>query len=73
MGTALYTLLEKDELCATIEVKITYFKPVREGTLICDTKVIYKGKNFSNLESEIKNGEILVGKATGTFSIFKAK
>jgi acyl-CoA thioesterase len=73
MGIALYPLLEKDELCATIEVKISYFKPVREGKLICDTKVIYKGKNFSSLESEIKNGEILVGKATGTFSIFKVK
>jgi len=73
MGAALYPLLEKDELCATIEVKIAYFKPVTEGTLTCDTKVIYKGKNFSNLESEIKNGEILVGKATGTFSIFKVK
>jgi acyl-CoA thioesterase len=73
MGAALYPLLEKDELCATIEVKIAYFKPVREGKLICDTKVIYKGKNFSNLESEIKNGEILVSKATGTFSIFKVK
>ncbi|MFX1346517.1 MAG: PaaI family thioesterase [Promethearchaeota archaeon] len=73
MGAALYPLLEPDELCATVEIKISYFKPVREGTLTCDTKVIYKGKNFSNLESEIKNGEILVGKATGTFSIFKAK
>ncbi|MFX1279560.1 MAG: PaaI family thioesterase [Promethearchaeota archaeon] len=73
MGAALYPLLKPDELCATVEIKIVYFKPVREGSLTCDTTVIYKGKNFSNLESEIKNGEILVGKATGTFSIFKVK
>ena len=66
-------LLENNELCATIEIKIAYFKPVREGTLTCDTKVIYKGKKFNNLESEIKNDEKLVGKATGTFSIFKVK
>jgi acyl-CoA thioesterase len=73
MGAALYPLLEPDELCATVEIKISYFKPVREGSLICDTKVIYKSKNFSNLESEIRKNDILVGKATGTFSIFKVK
>ena len=73
MGGALYSLLEKDELCATVELKITYFKPVREGTLICNTKVIHRGKSFGVLESEIMNGEILVSKAYGTFSIFKVK
>ena len=71
MGAALYSLLEKDELCATIEIKINYFKPVREGPLICDTKVIDKGKTVATLESEVKNDEILVAKAIGTYSIFK--
>ena len=73
MGGALYPLLEKDELCATVELKITYFKPVKEGKLICNTKVIHRGKSFGVLESEILNGEILVSKAYGTFSIFKVK
>lgn len=71
MGGALYSLLEKNESCATVEVKITYFKAVREGTLTCDTKVIHRGKSFGTLESEIKNNDILVSKAYGTFSIFK--
>ena len=73
MGGALYSLLEKDELCATVEIKISYFKPVREGTVICDTKVIHKGKTIGVLESEIINGEKLVAKANGTYSIFKVK
>ena len=73
MGAALYSLLEKDELCATVEVKISYFKPVKEGTVICDTKVIHKGKTMSALESEIMNEENLIAKAYGTFSIFKIK
>jgi len=73
MGGALYPLLKKDELCATVELKITYFKPVREGTIICNTKVIHRGKSFGVLESEIMNDEILVSKAYGTFSIFKVK
>ena len=32
MGGAMYTVMEKEELCATIEIKITYFKAVRSGT-----------------------------------------
>jgi len=71
MGGALYSLLEKNESCATVEIKITYFKAVRDGTLTCDTKAIHRGKSFGVLESEIFNDETLVSKAYGTFSIFK--
>ncbi len=73
MGAALYSLLEEKELCATIEVKISYFKPVKEGVLICNTKVIHKGRSISALESEIINNEKIVAKASGTFSIFSEK
>ncbi len=71
MGGALYTYLDKNELCATLDIKITYFRGVRLGTLICDTKVIHKGKRVAFLESEILNDERLVAKAVGTYSIFK--
>ena len=70
MGAALYSLLEEKESCVTIEVKITYFKPAKEGVLICNTTVIHKGRSISGLESEIMNNEKLVAKASGTFSIF---
>jgi acyl-CoA thioesterase len=73
MGAALYSLLEENESCATIEVKINYFKPVKEGVLVCNTKVIHKGRSISVLESEIMNDEVLVSKASGTFSIFPVK
>ena len=73
MGGALYYLLTEGELCATIEIKISYFKPVKSGKLVCETHVIHKGKRIGILESEIKNNETLVSKANGTFSIFKLK
>jgi acyl-CoA thioesterase len=73
MGAALYSLLEENESCATIEVKISYFKPVSNGVLICNTKVINKGRSISALESEILNNEKLIAKASGTFSIFSVK
>ena len=73
MGAALYSNLDKSELCATIEIKINYFKAVKSGALICNTKVIHKGKKIATMESEIINDEQMVAKAIGTFSIFKIK
>jgi len=73
MGGALYSYLDDDELCATIEIKIVYFKAVTSGTLTCDTRIVHRSKRIAALESEIKNDGHLVAKATGTFSIFRVK
>jgi acyl-CoA thioesterase len=70
MGTALYSLLQENEYCATIEIKISYFKPVTTGTLTCRTTVINKGKRGASMESEIWNEGKLVAKASGSFAIF---
>ena len=72
MGGALSTCLEDDERCSTIEIKINYFKSTRSGGLICDTRVIQKGKNIAFLESSVKdNDDRLMAMASGTFYIFK--
>lgn len=72
MGAALYPMLALDngELCATIEIKMTYFKAVRKGVVDCHTKVLQKGKRVAFLESEIWNEDKLVAKAVGSYSIF---
>ena len=73
MGGALYTHLGEDELCATLEIKITYFAAVASGILTCNTKLIHKSKTIAALESEIENNNKLAAKAMGTYTIFKAK
>jgi acyl-CoA thioesterase len=73
MGVAVYSTLKKDEKAATIEIKINYLKPAYTKILICDAKVVQKGKSIAVLEAEIKSDDTLVAKALGTFSIFKAK
>lgn len=73
MGGALYSCLDEDELCATIEIKIVYFTAVTSGILTCKTKLIHKGRKIAVLESEIKGDGRLIAKAIGTFSIFEAK
>ena len=73
MGFALFTSLEDDERCSTIETKIVYFKAVKSGTLTCDTRIIHRGKRIATLESEITQGGQLIAKAMGTWSISREK
>lgn len=70
MGAALYPTLDEGELCATIEVKINYFKPASAGKLVCLTELVNRGKSVANLESRVLLGEVLVAKANGNYAIF---
>ena len=71
MGGALYSCMEQDELCATVEIKISYFKAVTSGTLTCNTRILHRTRTLAALESEIIDDSNLIAKATGTYSIFK--
>jgi acyl-CoA thioesterase len=70
MGAALFPTLSAGEICATIEIKISYFKPVASGALSCVTEIVNRGKKVASMESSIFAGEALVAKASGTYSIF---
>lgn len=69
MGAALFSLLGDDEACATIEIKMNYLKPVTEGRLVCETRVVRKGRSIAVLESTVSvHGEpIAIG--LGTYAI----
>ncbi len=71
MGAAIYPGLNEGEICATIEIKINYYKPVVSGTITCDTKIINRGKSVANLESCIYVDNVLVARANGNYSIFR--
>ena len=73
MGGALHSILAADETCATIEINIVYLKAVTTGVLICNTKLLRKGRNIGVLESDVENEGQLVAKALGTFSILKRR
>jgi acyl-CoA thioesterase len=73
MGAALYSTLAPGELCATIEIKIAYFKPVLAGELVCLSTLVNKGRRVASLESCVYLGDTLVAKASGSFAIFTPK
>jgi acyl-CoA thioesterase len=70
MGVALYPTLGEGEICATIEIKINYFKPIAAGRLSCTTQIVNRGKTIANLESRVFLGEVLVAQANGNYAIF---
>jgi len=73
MGAALFSFVDEGELFLTIETSVFYFKAVSSGTLTCESRVVHRGKRIAVMEAEIKNGEQLVAKAVGTFSIYRGK
>lgn len=72
MGGAVYSCLDEDELCASVEVKIAYFRFVTSGTLSCESRVVHRSRRLVFVESEVSNDGDLIAKAMGTFSIFKS-
>ena len=71
MGLALYPSLAEGEICATIEIKINYFKPVHDGMVECSTQVLNRGRSVANLDSRLFVGDVLVAQANGNYAIFK--
>jgi len=70
MGVAVYTTLKTGEETSTIEIKINYLKPAKCNLLICEARVLKKGKNLAVVEAEIRSGESdLIAKALGTFML----
>lgn len=70
MGAALYPTLAEGEICATLEIKINYFKPVVAGRLVCTTEIVNRGRTVANLESRVFLGQVLVAQANGNYAIF---
>jgi acyl-CoA thioesterase len=70
MGAALYPSLEPGQICATIEIKMNYFRAIRDGRLVCVTEVVNRGKRVANLDSKVYLDDVLVAQANGNYSIF---
>ena len=69
MAIALLSIIEEGQLFTTVEIKISYFKPVIAGAITCATQVVNKGRRIAHLESELRDESRVVAKATGTYYI----
>ena len=72
MGMAFFTTLNEGEGLATIELKINYFRPAREGKLSAEAKVLHRGRSTGFVECTVTDeaGKIVV-KASSTCLVVK--
>jgi len=72
MGAALHATLEPGQVCATIQITMNYFKPVRAGAVTCVTELVHRGRSVAHLESRLFAGDQLVASASGNYAILAA-
>lgn len=73
MGGATMSVLPPGDICATIEIKISYLAGVRGGTLTAQTNIIKQGRRVVFLESKVTDARgKLVATATGSFAVIPA-
>lgn len=72
MGYAFISTLADDELFTTVEIKLNFLKPIWEGKLRAESKIIKKGKSTGLVECHVydKKGS-LVAHSTSTCMILK--
>jgi uncharacterized protein (TIGR00369 family) len=70
VAMALIGLVERDETFTTVEMKINYLIPFKEGEIIAEARIIYKGSKTALGDVEVRNskGE-LIAKGLATYMI----
>lgn len=72
VGMALVGLLDKDENISTLEMKINYMKPLTEGEMIAEAKIIHKGTMTAIGDVAVTDGKgHLIAQGLATYAIFK--
>ena len=70
LGSALGSVLAPGEFATTAELKISFLKPVRPGTLHGEGKVVRKGTRVAFVEATIRTAdEDLVGTVSSTWTV----
>jgi acyl-CoA thioesterase len=69
MGKALYSALDDRSLVATVEAKISFFKPVTGGLIVCESELVNPGTTIASLESTLSVDGVVVARAYGTFNV----
>lgn len=69
MGAALHSLLAPGETGATIDARITYLRPVVDGSIECRATCLRQGRAVAMLEAELTSAGEVVAKASATFAV----
>ena len=57
MGLATISTLHEGETFTTLELKMNLLRPVNRGKIICEAKVLHRGRTIALAEAAVKNSE----------------
>jgi uncharacterized protein (TIGR00369 family) len=57
MGVATMSTLAKDETFTTLELKMNFLRPVQDGWLTSEAKVLHRGKRIALVEAVVKDSK----------------
>lgn len=57
MGWAYFSLLEEGEGFTTVELKINYLRPVKDGTVTATARVVSNGRRLGLVECDLTDAE----------------
>ncbi|PYQ28638.1 MAG: PaaI family thioesterase [Acidobacteria bacterium] len=70
MGTALATIAADGESFATLQMQMSYFAPIVNGTLSAHARVIRRGRGTAHLECDLEDADQrVVARATSVYAI----
>lgn len=68
------SVLGDDEYLSTVDLSVSYFRPVRQGALQIECRVVSRGRSLIHTEASFFNDDAaLVAKAKGTFAVVGLK
>lgn len=70
MGVALHSALAAHERCATVDARISYFKAVREGEVVCTSRLLHREDRVAHLVSSLTVDGQEIASASGVFTVF---
>jgi len=73
-GMASLAALERASSIVTVEMKTTFFRPARPGSLRALGRVIHRGKTLMHTEADLLDDDgALIARATATFRIVRTR
>ena len=74
MGIAFFCSLEDGEAMTTIELKINFLRPVVQGRITAEARVVTKGKTTGLVECDVRDAQNrLVARASSTCFVLTAE
>lgn len=74
LGPALATTFGENEFAPTLELKVSFIRPAKPGTLIGTGHVVHRGGAVAFLEGELRNAaDELIATATATARLIQVK